>query len=445
MDNDKLDLSNAYQSGFSSVATVFNQLPTIIGELQEIVTTANDYVVQSSPTYLDYYYDSVKIYDSSMASLMSKATSSYKDAKNKYDVNFEHYKSASQFSSESDIESLINETYDTAKTTADALKNVSNVIQNYEDVLKKRNLTPQSFADDQLSNLANHTTTVNSYINSLLAARQAIDNAKYAIESDQRTLEEKQQSLDDLLAAPKDTEVQVARYAVEQKQRALAEAEKTLAKYTITAPFDGTVATVEIENGDKVTSGTTLATIITDNQVVEITLNEVDIAKVKTGQQATLVFDALDSLTMTGKVSQVGTIGSVNSGVVQYDITIALDSTNSQVKPGMSASATIITDIAQDVLTVPSMAIKTATDGTYYVLVPSETVSETTGQGMISQKTVVIGLDDGTNVEIKSGLNEGDKIVVSSSKTTVTKSTTSSSSSSKNNGGFFMMGGGGPR
>jgi len=48
-------------------------------------------------------------------------------------------------------------------------------------------------------------------------------------------LEEKQQSLDDLLAAPKDTEVQVARYAVEQKQRALAEAEKTLAKYTITA------------------------------------------------------------------------------------------------------------------------------------------------------------------------------------------------------------------
>jgi len=202
---------------------------------------------------------------------------------------------------------------------------------------------------------------------------------------------------------------------------------------------------VEIENGDKVTSGTTLAKIITDNQVVEITLNEVDIAKVKTGQQATLVFDALDSLTMTGKVSQVGTIGSVNSGVVQYDITIALDSTNSQVKPGMSASATIITDIAQDVLTVPSMAIKTATDGTYYVLVPSETVSETTGQGVISQKTVVIGLDDGTNVEIKSGLNEGDKIVVSSSKTTVTKSTTSSSSSSKNNGGFFMMGGGGPR
>lgn len=445
LETDKSELEDSYQSGFAAVATAFNQLPTIMGGLQEIVTSANDYVVQSSPNYLEYYYNSVKIYDPLASTLITKAASSYQDAKTKYDANFTHYKSASQFSSESDIESLLSETYTTTKSVADALKNVSNVLQNYEDNLKNRNLVPQSFADTQLTNLAGYTTTANSYMNSLLSASQTISNAKYAIESDERALDEKQQSLDELQAAPKESDVQSAQYSVEQKKRALADANETLAKYTITAPFDGTVASVDAEKGDKATTGTAIATVITDNQVVTVALNEVDIAKVAVGQPATLTFDAISDLTMTGKVSEVATIGTVSSGVVQYDVTIALDAANSQVKSGMSTSATIITDIAQDVLTVPSAAIKTANDETYYVLVPVTAVTGTSGTGETTQKTVTTGLDDGTNVEVKSGLNDGEQIVVSSAKSTSTStSTTSSSSSSRSSGGLFMMGGNGP-
>ncbi len=444
LDNDKSDLSDSYQAGFSAVATVFNQLPIIIGGLQEIATDANDYVVQSSPTYLDYYYNSIKIYDSSASTLMTKAASSYRTAKKNYDTNFENYKSTSQFSGEADIETLLNETYTTSKAVADALKNVGNVIQNYEDNLKNHNLVPQSFADTQLTNLAGYTTTANSYVSSLLSAIQAINNAKYAIESDQRVLSEKQQILDDLRAAPKATDVQSAKYLVEQKQRALIDAQEALAKYTITAPFDGTVAAVEVEKGDKATAGTTIATVITDNQAVTVSLNEVDIAKVKVGRQATLTFDAINDLTMTGKVSEVAMIGTVSSGVVEYDVTIALDSTDSRVKPGMSTAVTIITDIAQDVLTVPSTAIKIADDGTYYVLAPSTAVSGASGQGEVIQKMVTTGLDDGTNIEIKSGLSENEQIVISSAKSTATtsRSTTPTSGSTRGAGGLFMMDGG---
>lgn len=442
LETDKSELEDSYQSGFSAVATAFNELPTIMGGLQEIVTSANDYVVQSSPNYLEYYYSSVKIYDPSASTLMTKAASSYQDAKTKYDANFTHYKSASQFSGERDIESLLNETYTTTKSVADALKNVSNVLQNYEDNLKNRNLVPQNFADTQLTSLASYTTTANSYMNSLLSASQTISNAKYAIESDQRTLDEKQQSLDELQAAPKESDVQSAQYLVEQKKRALADAKETLAKYTITAPFDGMVAAVEVEKGDKATTGTAIATVITDNQVVTVALNEVDIARVKVGQQATLTFDAVSGITMTGKVSEVAAIGTVSSGVVEYDVTIALDSEDSQVRSGMSSSVTIITDIAQDILTAPSTAIRTASDGTYYVLVPEGTVSGASGQEEVTQRTVTTGLDDGSSVEIRTGLNEGDRIVVSSSKSAAA---TSGSAGPKDTGGFFMMGGGGPR
>ena len=155
LENDQSGLNDSYQTGFSSVAATFNQLPTIVASLQEIVASANNYVVQSSPTYLDYYYNAVKKYDSTAGSLMTKAASSYQDAKLKYDANFQDYKSASQFSSEANIEALIDETYATSKAVADALKNISSMIQNYESNLKNHNLTPQSFADTQLTNLGN--------------------------------------------------------------------------------------------------------------------------------------------------------------------------------------------------------------------------------------------------------------------------------------------------
>ncbi len=445
LESDKTDLERSYEQGLSSVASAFNDLPTMIAGLQEIVTTASDYVVQTSPSYLEYYYNSVKGYDLSSAGLITKAASSYQEAKKKYDANFENYKAASRFSSEADIEALIDETYETTRAVADALKNVANVIQNYEDNLKDRNMNPQGFADTQLSSLSAHMSTNSSNLSNLLSVSQAIDDAKDAIDTDTLSLEEYQQELEELQEGTDEDDIQSARYAVQQKERALADAKKTLEKYTIIAPFDGVVATVDAEAGDDVTSGTPMATVITKNQIVTVSLNEVDIAKVKVGQQATLTFDAIDELTMTGTVAEVATIGTVDSGVVYYDVTIALDSANSQVKPGMSASVTVITDIAQDVLTVPSAAVKRAEDGLYYVLVPAA-VAEGAADGTAAQaikQTVTVGLDDDTSIEIASGLNEGDQVVVTSVKSSAAAAKSSGSSTSE--GGGFMMMGGGPR
>ena len=174
--------------------------------------------------------------------------------------------------------------------------------------------------------------------------------------------------------------------------------------------------------------------IMTGTQVASITLNAVDIAKVEAGQKAALSFSAVDGLTITGKVAQVGVMGSVSQGVVSYEVVIALDEVNPQVKSGMSVSAAVITQIKQNVLLVPSTAVKTANDGSAYVLM------EPSGEGADAvprEQAVSIGLSDDQNTEIISGINEGDRVAVSSSK----QSAAASSSPAQTGGSMFNIGG----
>lgn len=193
--------------------------------------------------------------------------------------------------------------------------------------------------------------------------------------------------------------------AVTQAQNSLASAQETLAQYTITSPFNGTMATIVSNVGDQVSPADTLGTVITNQEVATLLLNEVDVSKVQVGQKATLTFDAINGLSLAGTVSTVDPVGTVTSGVVNYTITISLDTQDARVKSGMTVTAAIQTGVAQDVLTVPASALKTS-NGTSYVLIPS-----TAAGGTPTQAPVTIGLTDGTETEITSGLTAGEQIV----------------------------------
>jgi len=432
--NDQEDLRKAYEDGFDAVVDAFGNLPSIIAGMQDIVAGSSSYVVQSNAGYLDYYSDAIKNYDPQASQMAAAASSSFRSAKARYDENFADYKSMSRSADNEDVETLIGQTRDTTQTIAEALKNIAILIQRYKDALNNQNLTAQSFADTHLTALADYTAKNNSHLSGLASAKSGIDDAQNSIVNDERTIDEKSQSLAKLTAAPEEIDVKSQKLAVQQKERALADAIDTLNDCTITAPFDGVVAAVEIDAGDDVAANAEIATVITDNQIATITLNEVDIAKIETGQKATLTFSAIDDLAITGKVIEVGLIGAVNQGVVSYDAVIALDDENEQIKSGMSASATIITAMKQDVLLVPSVAVKTDDDGSAYVLVASESSDQPRRQA------VEIGLSDDANTEIIQGLSEGDRVVVSTAKSSVSKS--SDANSGSNQGGSMINFGG---
>jgi multidrug efflux pump subunit AcrA (membrane-fusion protein) len=217
---------------------------------------------------------------------------------------------------------------------------------------------------------------------------------------------------------------------VEEDQK-LFVVEGTRSSKWILAPISGTITALSVANGDDVTSSAVATVIDLDAFRAVITVAEADIASVKVGQKAVITFDALTDLTLTGKVKSVDYTGTNASGVVSYEVVVAPDTPNADVRGGMTVSVSIITSVAADVLAVPSTAVKTATDGTSYVQVLGD-------DGLPTNVTVETGMTTDSYVQILSGLTEGQEIVVS---TTKAGSTTATTTSQRNQGGLLDSGG----
>lgn len=221
--------------------------------------------------------------------------------------------------------------------------------------------------------------------------------------------------------------------AIEVAKAGLEEAQSNLSATVLRSPVKGTVASIDIEKGDTVTAGTTVATVIpkASYQIVA-SFSEADALKLAVGQKATVTFDAL-SETAEGTVTEVDILptsstSGTSSSVTTYNATITIDQAPDDVRQGMSASVVVTTDDASDVLWVPTAAVTTAGG--------QSTVTVRTN-GVDSTVVVETGLEGDSGTEITSGLTEGQQVVID------TSSTESTSTSRFPAGGGLGFGGGG--
>ncbi|MFH0852660.1 MAG: efflux RND transporter periplasmic adaptor subunit [bacterium] len=426
------DLQRSYDDGFNTASNAFLDLPTIMTGLQTVLF---DDSITTYVSNIDYYADAAKVYDEKANQYRNQANSVYQKARTEYDQNFEDYKSASRFSDTQTIESLISQTYDTTKDIAEAIKSANNLIQFYEDTLRLHDLKPQVTADTQLTTLGGYTGKTNSHLGNLLSSKTGIQNSKNSLQNADRSIIEKTASLEKLKSGADALDLQSQELTIKQRENALLDAREKLNDYVIRAPFDGVIVALNIKKGDAASSGTAVATLITKQRVAEISLNEVDAAEVKTGQKATLTFDAIDGLSISGQVAQIDALGTVTQGVVSYNVKLSFDTQDDRVKPGMSASAQIITDVKQDALYVPNSAIKTADNSQYVQVLDQPQTSSTAqiSQGVTSllaprEVTVQTGISNDTSTEITSGLKEGDQIISRTVSSTATQTTTQQNS-----------------
>ena len=283
-------------------------------------------------------------------------------------------------------------------------------------------------------------TTASGYLNAYNAYQSALQNQQTTDAQADSTIAEQNATLTGMQNGVDPLDIQTQQLAIQQ-------AENNLAQYSVFAPFDGVMSSVSAVEGAQASG--TLGVIVTNQQVATVTMNEVDAAKVQIGQHATLSFDALPDLSMTGVVSEIDPVGTVSQGVVNYNVQISLDINNPDVKPGMSVTANIDTNIAADVLTVPTTAIKTQGGSSYVqeLTNPDPAVAGVTG---VTSKTapisvpIQLGVSDGTNTEITSGLKDGDQIIVQTiTASTTTTKTTSSAPSLLSGSSTRSLGGGG--
>jgi len=191
----------------------------------------------------------------------------------------------------------------------------------------------------------------------------------------------------------------------------LKSAKDALMKTEILAPFDGTVVDVGVKENDQLSSfdySSKTAVYLIDTRTVKMegVVDEVDIYRVKVGQEAFLTVDALPGEELTGKVTFISPFGNQTTGVVEFPVTITLDPTETELKGGLTATANIIIEKRENVLLVPNRSIK-GSAGNYYVdLVRDEKTMAT------EKRPVEIGAQNEQFTEIVSGLSEGDKVVV---------------------------------
>lgn len=169
-----------------------------------------------------------------------------------------------------------------------------------------------------------------------------------------------QANLAKLKAPATGEDIASAQAAVVQAQVGVDEAKLDLSHATLVAPFDGTVSSVAATVGAKAASGSEAVSLNdTSGLHLDIELSESDVAKVKSGQAATLTFDAIPDTTVTGTVRLVAPAATESSSdVVTYLVQVEFNPGAVPVKVGMSTNATIRVERREGVIQVPSRAVK---------------------------------------------------------------------------------------
>jgi len=236
---------------------------------------------------------------------------------------------------------------------------------------------------------------------SLLARREAL--AKEGLVSAE-DLELRRRELDLARA-----EAAAARARLRAAETRVRQARIGLGYATIRAPISGTVTTVATREGEAVAASFAVPTFVTimdlDRLEVETYVDEVDIGKVRVGQEAEITVDAFPNETFTGEVRAVSPEAKVRDNVVTYLVLVRITGGNRDVlRPQMTASVTITAGERKGLVLVPLQAVRRDDAGRPYVVVASG--------GAAERRPVTLGDMYGSEIEVRSGLREGEEVVV---------------------------------
>jgi HlyD family secretion protein len=192
--------------------------------------------------------------------------------------------------------------------------------------------------------------------------------------------------------------------SLSKAQLALDSARRALEDTKLVAPRGGTITLLELTIGEQVGAGTTVVELNDMTTfVVEVNLDETDVAKVSIGQEAAVTLDAFPGEELVGEVTDIAPVADIQSGVVLYPVTVQLSPADLPARVGMTANVEIVTASKSDALIVPLRAIQSE-NGKSYIWRQSA--------GGFEKIEVTLGVMTETEVEIASGLSEGDVVSV---------------------------------
>jgi HlyD family secretion protein len=216
-----------------------------------------------------------------------------------------------------------------------------------------------------------------------------------------------QVALDRLVSGASDLDRQMAEIGLLQAQLAVEQARLALDRAVLTAPFDGVVAQLNLRAGEPTPTNQPAVLLVDDSAYyVDLTVDETDVVRVEVGQPVEFRFDALPDAEITGQVVRISAAPTVIGQLVTYQVRVRLDPTDQPVRIAMSATATIVVDEREEVLTIPNRFIRIDRNtGEAFVTVERE-------PGRFVEVPVRLGVRSETTSEVISGIEPGQRVVL---------------------------------
>jgi len=270
------------------------------------------------------------------------------------------------------------------KAQADVAQWQATVELNGKDLARQDELLKQDFTSQQARDRAKEQLAVAEA--HLASTRKALELAKTGYEED----------------------LKQAAAEVERAKAALADATVQLSYATITAPIDGVVGLVSTQEGETVAAGLNAPTFVTIIDLarlqVDTFVDEVDIGKVKPGQEAIFTVDSFPAREFAGKVVAIYPQAVIQENVVNYDVVVQItEPYDGLLRPEMTASVTISLETRQNVLAIPVKAVKRERGKSVVYVVSGDAPQP---------REVKTGWKDSQWIEILSGLEEGETVLL---------------------------------
>lgn len=275
---------------------------------------------------------------------------------------------------------------------------------------------------------------------SILSKKAAVQQAQAALDQASAQVQQAKVALDQAKAnvaniGIKAQDITINRAQVAGNRASLSNAKTTLQQTTVRAPSDGVVLTKYVSQGTIISAGASSVTTGTAIvQVGDITrmyvsaaVDETDVANIDPGQEVEVDFDAYPGVPFDGKVARIDPQAVVNQNVTQFNVRVEIDNSTPTfrlLRPGMNATCNFQVEQKDDVLSVPNDAVQSDNDGSYVMVAtggspapPDPATGVTADSGtMVGVKTtrreIQVGLEGDDATEIKSGVKEGEQVVV---------------------------------
>lgn len=308
--------------------------------------------------------------------------------------------------------------YDDIDTALSEMKEILSEVRSSLEIIRdvtESVLYRNTVSSSDKTSLDNQKSYINTEYNDIVAAQQNIattkitnetniNNAEANLDAAELALQKAQDQLELKKAGPTQENINLYQAKIKQAEAKVALLQNKINDSVLKSPVRGQIIKVNKRRGETVQITDLVISILPSGPFqVEVDIYEEDIVYVKVNDEVEIFIPAFPDDSFMGSVVSVDPAEKLIDGVVYYEVNISFDAKDKGVKPGMTADVVIKADERENVLIIPKQALKK---------INGDKIVKVLNGKEVEERKIEIGLEGEDNIEVISGLTEGERVVL---------------------------------